>query len=48
MKITKKQLKALIREQVAGVLDETEWRSVYDQRNYFDHTHKTLTILRLL
>ena len=28
MKITKKQLKALIREQVAAVINETDWRPV--------------------
>ena len=36
MKITKKQFKALIREQVAAALDETEWRDVSDQANYFE------------
>jgi hypothetical protein len=30
MKITKKQLKALIREQVAAVVNETDWRDVSD------------------
>ena len=30
MKITKKQLKALIREQVAAVINETDWRDVSD------------------
>lgn len=29
MKITKKQLKALIREQVAAVINETDWRDVF-------------------
>lgn len=36
MRTTKKQLKALIREQVAAALDETEWRDVSDQENYFE------------
>ena len=42
MKISKKQLKALIREQVAAVLDETEWRDVYDQEKYFSPQSKNV------
>ena len=42
MKITKKQLKELIREQIATVLDETEWRDVYDQKKYFSPQSKNV------
>jgi len=37
MKITKKQLKALIREQVAAVINETDWRDVSDPDYHKSH-----------